>query len=210
METPKESIFKKKWVQSLAGILIIIIIVLGSLVYKSISSYVSIENGTVSAPVIAIAPEAYGILDEVYVKVGDTVTSGEPLAHIGSETLTSKIDGLVIDVNNTPGQLFAPTQAVIKMIDPNELRIVGTLKEDAGFSKIKAGNPVTFTLDAFKGQTYTGVVDEISETSKDSSVVFSISDKREVKDFTIKIKYDNAKHGEFKNGMSSKIKVYYK
>ena len=96
------------------------------------------------------------------------------------------------------------------MIDPNELRIVGTLKEDAGFSKIKAGNPVTFTLDAFKGQTYTGVVDEISETSKDSSVVFSISDKREVKDFTIKIKYDNAKHGEFKNGMSSKIKVYYK
>jgi len=94
------------------------------------------------------------------------------------------------------------------MINKSELRLLGTIKEDAGFSKIAVGDSVRFYLDAFPREEYVGVVDEISETSKDSSVVFSISDKREVKEFTIKIKYDIAKYPEFKNGMSAKIKVY--
>ncbi len=210
MENPKESVFKKSWVQSLAGILIIVITVVGILSYKTISSYVKIDDGSIEAPIITLSPESSGILDAVYTKVGEKVIAGQTLAHIGAETLASKIDGLIISINNTPGQLFSPSQAVIKMIDPNELRIVGSIKEDQGFSKISIGNPVTFTVDAFPGKEYTGIVDEISQTSKDSSVVFSISDKREEKEFTVKIKYDISLHPEFKNGMSAKIKVYYK
>ncbi|HNW71523.1 MAG TPA: efflux RND transporter periplasmic adaptor subunit [Candidatus Paceibacterota bacterium] len=210
MENPKESIFKKPWVQSLSGVLIVVALITGILFYKSISSHIKIENGTVEAPVITISPEVSGILDQVYVKVGDDVKAGEPLAHVGAEILTSRIDGHIIVANNTPGQLFSPSQAVIKMIDPNELRVIGTIKEDSGFSKISIGDPVSFVLDAFPGEKYTGIVDEISETSKDSSVVFSISDKREVKEFTIKIKYDIELHPEFKNGMSAKIKVFNK
>ena len=210
MENPKESIFKKPWVQSLTGIFLVIVIVAAILFIKSAASTVSIENGTVSAPVISISPTSAGILDEVYVKTGETVTAGQPLAHVGAEVLTAKIDGLVIDVSNTPGQFFAASQAVVKMINPNEMRIVGTIKEDAGFADIKIGNPVTFTLDAFGSKKFVGYVDEISATSKDSSVVFSISDKRETKEFTVKIKYDTAAHPEFKNGMSAKIEVYNK
>jgi multidrug resistance efflux pump len=209
METPKKSIFSKPWIQSLAGIIIIASAVAGILYYKLVSSYVSIDNGSVSAPVIAIGPETSGILDEVYVKIGDNVVAGQPLAHIGGEILSAKINGLIISVNNTPGSLFSPSQPVIKMINPEELRVIGTIKEDAGFSKIKIGDPVKFTLDAFDGKEYVGFVDEISETPKDTSVVFSISDKREVKEFTIKIKYDNSSY-DFKNGMSSKIKVFIK
>ena len=89
-------------------------------------------------------------------------------------------------------------------------KIVGTVKEDAGLSNIAVGDPVTFTLDAWKGKNFTGIVEEISPTSKDSSIVFNISDKREVKDFTIKVKYDVSAHSEFKNGMSAKIKVFFK
>ena len=62
----------------------------------------------------------------------------------------------------------------------------------------------------FPGEKFVGIVDEVSETSKDTSVVFSISDKREVKDFTIKVKYDTELYKEFKNGMSAKLKVYNK
>jgi len=212
MENIKESVFAKSWVQSLSGIIIVAVIVSGILFYKSISSYVEIEDGTISAPIISIKPEVSGILDEVYVKNGDVVSIGQPLAKLGSEILLSKINGLVIYVNNAPGQFFNVnlSEAVVKMIDPNELRVVGTIKEDAGFSKISFGDPVIFTLDAFSGEEYIGIIDEISQTSKDSSVVFSISDKREVKEFTVKVKYDISKYKEFKNGMSAKIKVYYK
>lgn len=211
MENPtKKSIFAKPWIQSLTGILIIIAIVSGVLFYKSISSYVSIENGTISAPVISISTETSGTLDEVYVKNGESVTVGQPLARVGAEILKSKIDGIIIYTSNTPGQVFNSSQAIIKMIDPKELRVVGSLKENAGLSKISVGNPVTFTVDAFDGQKYTGIVDEISSTSKDSNVVFSISDKRELKEFSVKVKYDVSAHKEFKNGMSAKIKVYFK
>ena len=210
MENPKKSIFAKPWVQSITGIIIIIAIAIGILAYKSISAYVAIDNSSVSAPIISISTETSGTLDEVYVKSGDIVIAGQPLARVGSEILKSKIDGEIIYTSNTPGQVFNSSQAIIKMIDPKELRIIGTIKENAGLSKIKVGNPVSFTLDAFDTEKYTGIVEEISSTSKDSSVVFSISDKREVKEFAVKVKYDTSLYTKFKNGMSAKMKVYIK
>lgn len=210
MENPKKSIFTKSWVQSLAGIVVIILSVAGILAFKSISSYVKIDQGNISAPIISLSPETPGFLEKVYVKVGDEVKAGDFLAQVGAETITAKTDGLIVYTNDTPGQYFTYASPVVKMINKEDLRLVGTIKEDAGFSKIKIGDTATFTLDAFPGKKFTGIVEEISATSKDSSVVFSISDKREVKDFTIKIKYDIANHPEFVNGMSAKIKVYIK
>jgi len=211
METPtKKSIFAKPWIQSITGLIVIILIVIGILFYKSVSSYVYIEDSMISAPIISIGTETSGTLDEVYVKEGDNVTVGEPLASVGAEILRSKINGVIIYTSNTPGQVFNSSQAIIKMIDPNELRVVGSLKETSGLTKIKNGDPVSFTVDAFDGKTFTGIVDEISDTSKDTSVVFSISDKRETKEFDVKVKYDTALYSEFKNGMSAKIKVYNK
>lgn len=210
METPKQSIFKKPWVQSVTGIVIVSVIATIILIYKSISSYIAIDDSLIQAPVISIGPLSQGILDEVNVRPGDMVTAGQILGRVGAETLSAKIAGIVIDVTNTPGQLFTPSQAVVKMIDPSELRIVGTIKETDGLTKLAVGNPVSFTVDAFDGQKYVGIVDEISPTSKESGVAFSISDKREVKEFEVKVKYDTAAYPLFKNGMSAKMKVYYK
>jgi len=210
MENPKKSIFTKPWVQSLTSIIIIIGAVIGILFYKSISSYIYVENSMISAPVISISTETSGILDEVYVKEGDTVIQGEPLARVGAEILKAKTDGIVIYTSNTPGQVFNSSIAIVKMINPKELRVVGSIKENSGLSKIKIGDPVTFSVDAFEGETFTGLVDEISETAKDTSVVFSISDKRENKEFTLKVKYDTSLYSKFKNGMSAKIKIYNK
>ena len=211
MENPtKKSIFAKPWVQSLTGFIIIALSVFGVLFYKSISAYVYIEDSSISAPVISISTETSGTLDEVYVKEGDNVVAGEPLARVGSEILKAKINGIIIYTSNTPGQVFNSSQAIIKMIDPQELRAIGTIKENSGLSKIKVGDPVSFTVDAFDGEKYTGIVEEISETSKDTSVVFSISDKRETKEFMVKVKYDTSLYAKFKNGMSAKMKVYNK
>lgn len=211
-EEPKVSMFKKPWLQSVLGIFAILLIAGSLLFYKITSSRISIDQSVVSAPVILIGPENAGILEEVYVKAGDQVTGGQVLARVGGEVLSAKVAGIVIDVNNTPGQVFNPIAggAVVKMIDPTELRIVGTIKENDGLSDIHVGDPVTFTVDAFGGESYVGVVDSIAPTSKESGLAFSISDKREVKEFEIKVKYDVAAHPEFKNGMSAKMWVYKK
>ncbi len=206
----KKSFFSRPWVQSVTGIVVIVALLAGILYWKAVSTYVSIEMSQISAPVIAIGPETAGILAEVYVKAGDVVHPDQDLARVGSETLKSKITGIVIQVQNTPGQVFGPGSAVVSMIDPNELRVVGRIDENKGFSRIKVGDPATFTVDAFGSQTFNGVVDEVSPTSNESGVVFNISDKRETKQFDVKVKYDVGTHPEFKNGMSAKLKVYAK
>ncbi len=206
--TSKIHFFKKPLVQSVIGIITITLLLGGALYWKLVSSYVLIDMSHVGAPVIAIGPEAAGILSEVYVKAGDVVDANEPVARVGSETLSAKVSGIVIGVANVPGQVFSVGAPVVSMIDPNELRIIGKIDEDKGLSRIKIGDAVLFTVDAFGGTEYTGIVDEISPTSNQSSVVFSISDKREVKQFDVKVRYDRALHPEFKNGMSAKMRVY--
>jgi len=210
MEKAKESIFTKSYVQSIAGIVAVVLLVVAILSFKNISSYVKIDQGTISAPIISVSPETPGVLEEIFVEVGDEVSVGQSLAQVGAEILTAKTDGFIVYTNDTPGQYFTYASPVVKMIDGNEFRLVGTIKEDSGFSKINIGDVATFTLDSLPGESFVGIVDEISPTAKDTSVVFSISDKREVKDFTIKIKYDTEKYQNFKNGMSAKIKVYIK
>ncbi len=204
----KQSMFKKPWVQSLTGLLVIVGVVAAVIAYKALSARVAIDDSIITAPTIAIGPQAPGILQAVYVKPGDHVTAGEAVAEVGSEILSAKVDGTVIMTQNTPGQLFQSGAAVVSMIDPTQLRVVGTIDENKGLSRIRIGDPVSFTVDAFGSQTFTGVVDEISPTSNDTSVVFSISDKRETRRFNVKARYDIAAEPDFRNGMSAKMRVY--
>ena len=207
---PKENILKKPLVQSIIGI-VFIALAFGALLYwKSISSYVAIDMSQVSAPIISISPESEGILSEMYVKPGQTVVADESIARVSGETLSAKTAGIIISTQNVPGQVFTPGVPVVTMIDPNQLRIVGEIDENKGLSSIKIGDPAIFTVDAFGGEEFTGIVDEISPTSNDSGVVFSISDKREIKQFNIKVRFDVALHPEFKNGMSAKLRIYAK
>lgn len=198
-------------VQSIVGVIVVALLFGGAIIYKTLSSRISIDRAIISAPVININPQAEGVLQSVFVKAGDTVTKGEPVAQVGGETLSAGTAGTIISVENVPGQVFVPGlpgPVVVSMIDPSELRVVATIDEDKGLSSIKIGDVATFTLDAFGSQTFTGVVDSISPTSNDSAIAFSISDKRETRQFDIKIRYDVKAHPEFKNGMSAKVKIY--
>jgi multidrug resistance efflux pump len=211
-EVKKEGIFKKPWVQSLFGIILIILIAGGLLVYKMLSSRVSIDNSVISAPIIDIGPQAEGIIEQVYVQPGDHVAAGQTLARVGAEVLTVQVAGIIINTNDAPGEVFQPmvSSPIVQMIDPTALRVVGSIKENEGLSKVVVGDPVSFTVDAFAGQTFTGVVDSIAPTSKSSEVVFNISDQREEKEFDVKVKYDISANPQFKNGMSAKILIYPK
>ena len=138
------------------------------------------------------------------------MVANESVARVGSEILSAKTAGIVVSTINTPGQVFMPGSPVVSMIDPLQLRVVGKIDEDKGLSRVKIGDPVLFTVDAFGSTQFVGEVDEISPTSNQSSVVFSFSDKSEIKQFDIKVRYDIAQHPEFKNGMSAKLRIYAK
>jgi len=180
----------------------------GIYIWQDMQGKIYIEKAEISAPVISLGPSQPGIIDKFYVDEGDMVSPGQHLAVIGDEAISSKTSGTVIWLKRTPGQLSAPGDTVVKMIDPREMRVVGRIQEDKGLKDIRTGQKVMFTVDAFGSKQYEGVVDSIGESARQSDIVFSISDKREEREFEVRVLFDTHAYPELKNGMSAKMWVY--
>ncbi|MEI7451643.1 MAG: HlyD family efflux transporter periplasmic adaptor subunit [Candidatus Falkowbacteria bacterium] len=194
-----------------SGVVVALVIIAAAVTFiylNTLGKQITIEKSVISAPQIDLSATTPGTLNEVYVNAGDQVLANTVLAKVGNQLIKAKTDGLIIDVKKDIGQLFGAGTPVISMIDPSELRVVGQVDENKGLSDIAIGQAVTFTVDAYGSQKFSGVVDEINQTSNSSGVAFSISDKREVKQFDVKVRFNTVAHPEFKNGMSAKITIY--
>lgn len=167
-----------------------------------------IEKSAIDAPEVDLAPSVPGVLQNIFVAEGQNIPPNTVVAQVGNELLKSTAGGLVISASHDIGKSVGAGVPVVKVIDPKELRVVGQLQEDKGLKDVKVGDRASFTVDAFGGKKYYGVVSEVSPTSENSSVVFSISDKRETKNFDIKVYFDESQYPELKNGMSARIWVY--
>ena len=82
------------------------------------SGRVSIDTASIQAPLINLTSAAPGRLDALYVQAGDTVTANEPVASVGTQTITSKVAGLVVSVDDTVGAQVSAATPVVTMIDP--------------------------------------------------------------------------------------------
>ncbi|MHB8660550.1 MAG: efflux RND transporter periplasmic adaptor subunit [Minisyncoccota bacterium] len=192
-----------------AGLLILAAAGIASYMIFS-SKEVAIDTASISAPLIDLSPTTAGRLNAVYVNEGDTLPAGAPVALVGTEVVKTKVAGLIVQVNNTIGAQVTPGQAVAEMIDPSQLRVVGRIDENKGLAQIQVGDPVSFTVDAFGGETFTGVIDEIAPTSNQSGIVFDISSQRETQQFDIKARFDTSAYPQLKNGMSARMWIFIK
>jgi multidrug resistance efflux pump len=208
--TKKESFLSNPVAQSGIGIVVILLALGGFIFWQQSYGTISIENSDIEAPMINLSSDTAGTLNALYVKEGDTVQANVPVALVGTNIVASKQDGIVTFTSDNIGTYFPPGGTVVSMIHPEDMKVVGALDETKGLDEIKPGQKATFTVDAFSGKTYVGTVDSVGETADDSGVVFSISDKRPVKQFDVKVAFDVTKYPELKNGMSAKITVYTK
>jgi multidrug resistance efflux pump len=193
------------------GIIVVVGTAGGGLYYYVTSKTVYIDLSQVTAPLINLSPVNSGVLEEVFVNVGDTVTINEPVARVGNEIVEAKVAGQIVSVDNNIGEYvntMTGQGTVATMIDPTQLRVVGNLDENKGLSDVQVGDAATFTVDAFGSQVFKGVVDEVSPTSNQSDVVFNISDQRPTNQFAVKVRFDPSQYPQLKNGMSAKIWVY--
>lgn len=182
---------------------------IGGIIYWKINqSRVYIEKAEINAQIISLFPNAPGVLDNMFVREGDKVQENMIVARVGGMPIRAKTNGMIISVLNTPGEIISAQTPVVKMIDSSEFKVIGRLGEDKGLRYIKPGQLVIFTVDAFGSKEYQGIVDSISPTSRESDIVFSISDKRQEKEFEVKVKFDIDAYPELKNGMSAKMWVY--
>ena len=172
------------------------------------STRVSVDTASIEAPLINLTPAAPGHLNALYVHTGDMVAANQQVAIVGTQVITSRVAGLVVAVDDAVGAEVDATTAVVTIIDPSQLRVVGRIDENKGLAQIHVGDPVTFTVDAFGGKTFAGVIDEISPTSNQSGIVFNISDQRQVQQFDVKARFDTSAYPDLRNGMSARMVIY--
>jgi len=199
-----------KFRKTFFGISAVVLLIICAFAYEKKVDRVSIENSLVEAPISAVAPSTPGDLKNLYVYEGEMVKKGDPIADVGNQTIHADNDGLVIKVNNALGSIVSAQNPVAQIIDPNQLRVDGTIDENKGLSQIKIGQSVSFTVDALPGKTFWGYVDEISPTSKTTQLSFSISSERPTQQFEVFAKFDAQALSAIKNGMSAKMTVYTK
>ncbi len=202
----------KKGLAIKIGLAVVALGAIGGGVYWYVSSQsVYIDQSVIQAPLIALSPVNSGVLEAVFVKEGDLVAADTPVARVGDEIVKAKTAGQIVSVNTNIGSFINTLTGqgtIASMVDPTQLRVVGHLEENKGLADIKVGDPASFTVDAFGSKQYQGIVDEVSPTSRQSDVVFNISDQRPTNEFDIKVRFDPAKYPELKNGMSARIWVF--
>ena len=207
---PKVNIFKRPWMHSLISFVVIFGLLGLFLFWQVESSSVFIENSNLEAPIINLAPSAPGVLNALYVKEGAMVPANSPVALVGSQTISTNAGGLVASAPNVLGSYFSSGQTVVSVVNVAEMKVVGQIDETKGLDRVKAGQRATFSVDAFPGKTYEGVVDTVSAVSDSTGVVFNISDQRPIEKFDVKVRFNIADYPELKSGMSAKITVYTK
>ncbi len=207
----KMTLLKNKAFLKKAGIVLAVLIVIGAAIFfAKTTDRVFIDNSVISAPVINIAPTTSGKLKELDVTEGQLVKKGDALAVVGTDTIRTDTDAMVILSNNQVGSSVTTQTQLMQLIRPIDLRVAGTLDENKGLKNIKVGQAVSFTVDAFPGKTYWGYVDEISPSAKTTQLSFSISSERPTQQFVVYARFDAAKYPEIKNGMSAKLVVFTK
>jgi multidrug resistance efflux pump len=193
------------------GAIVIVGGVGAGLYYYVSSKTVYIDLSQIQAPLINLSPTNSGVLQATYVNPGDVVTANEPIALVGNQVVEAQTAGEIVTTNNNIGQYMntmTGAGTVATMIDPTQLRVVGNLDENKGLNNVVVGDSATFTVDAFGGEQFKGVVDEVAPTSEQSDVVFNISDERPTNQFAVYVRFDPTQYPQLKNGMSAKIWVY--
>lgn len=198
----------KKWIGIGVVIAVVACLCFAAYWWFVIRTRVYTDKADIEAPLIEISPEMPSVLKQILVKDGDVVPANTPVARMDGTDLITSSPGIVVGTDDAIGSLFTPGEAVVTLVNPDDMRLVAKVDENNGLADIKPGDKVVFTLDAFGSTKFTGTVDEIVPTSYQSSVVFDISDTRQEQQFEVKISYDAADHPEILNGMSAKVWIY--
>jgi len=164
----KKSSGKKNIILIIVAAVIMIGVIAWYSYYSISSQYFKTNNAKVSATMYSITPAMPGKLVKLTVGEGDKVSANEIIGRVeGGAYLKSPVDGEVIDSNVKIGQMIGLTTVVAVIADESDVCIKSNI-EETDIEKIKEGQKVVVTMDAFPGKTFHGhvkTVDKLTQTA---------------------------------------------
>lgn len=177
-----------------ALIILGVLIVIGGLagawyyVYQG-ANYFYTDNAQVTADMITIIPQLTGKLTSWNVKEGDNVKAGQVLgvqdisalvtsiatnpdmlantagSIISDAEIESPIDGQVVQNNVINGQVVSPSTEMATIADTSNFYILANV-EETSILRIKQGQVVDVTIDAYPNRGFEGYVDSIEPATQ--------------------------------------------
>lgn len=165
----------------------------------------SVENGTLNTSVSGVgnvsavtSEDITSTIDNnsiaaVNVAAGQSVSKGDTLITFtdGSTPIYAPTDGVVTSVSVIPGQRVTSGEVVAHITNYNDLQTILAIDE-LDIAKIKVGQAVSITADAFPDQTFNGTVTAIADEGTATNGVST---------FNVTVHIDNP--GALKVGMNT-------
>lgn len=131
--------------------------------------------------------------------------------NLDNTQVKAPIDGIIVQVNVLVGDNASPSIGAVSIVDMTKIQISGEVAEK-DISKVKEGQTVKLSLDAFKGINFEGKVKQIGLTTSSalntSGINLSTSSKTNQ---VIPVKFDlDAQGKDIKPGMSVTAKIAVK
>jgi multidrug resistance efflux pump len=169
------------------GLVLVLACIVGWYWYEG-DHFITTEDARISANLVVISPEIAGKIVEWNVKEGDMVRSGDVLGRqdlgttlstgvintatmgtIGSiaaekASVKSPISGQVIRSSAVIGQMAVPGNNLAVVADTDQL-YVGANIQESDIGRVKAGQKVELSVDAFPGVRFQGRVETIGRAT---------------------------------------------
>ena len=152
--------------------LVVLIVVIGAaiggwLLLKDLNTLTT-DNVKVTADLNVIAPTGAGKLRRLMVEKGSMVTKDQIIA-VAENTgyLKSPVAGEVVECDVTQGQMVGPSTVIAVVADTSDIYIQANV-EETSIRRVRAGQIVRVSLDAYPGQSFIGVVREIDKITQNA------------------------------------------
>jgi len=231
----------KKAKKIFLGILILTVIGLGywgySFYYQT-THYISTEDSKIGADMVTITPEITGKVLAWNIKEGDFVEIGQVLGTqdvsmllsnnamnptalsstadniVSKADIKAPISGKVIHTTVVEGQVLSPGMEAAMIADTAHLYIKANIKETDIF-KVKVGQVVDITIDAFGKKPFTGFVSSIGQATTSTFSAFptlntSGNFTKQTQLIPVKISIVNNENLDMMPGMNTIIKIHVK
>ena len=223
------------------GLLFLLLILIGTTtgiawyLYES-ENFFATEDAQITADMITITPEITGKLESWDIREGDIVTSGQVLGKQGigmmvtntainvqalansadsiidRTEIKSPITGKVVQTNVIKGQVIAPGMEIATIADTGYFYIKAHIEETDIF-RIKPGQKVEISIDAYPDRSFTGSVKSIGQATESAFNTFpSLNTSGEYTKVTqlipIKINIMDTEDLVFMPGMNATIRIH--
>jgi len=159
-KTAKRKISKTMVIVAAGVILLAGLAIAGYFIYED-NFYYQTNNAKVDAKIFQLTANASGKLLQMNAHQGEQVKAGAVLARVRQgPSITSPVDGTVIDVNMNEGDYPDASDVVMVIAETSDVYITANV-EETNILKIHPGQSVSVSLDAY-GRSFDGYVQDVN------------------------------------------------